>query len=109
MRDFTCPKCGQHLTFENSLCLSCGSRLAYSSDKATMVLVDEQSFSLCANSVIAQCNWLIESGSATSVGGLCASCRLTRTRPSDSDVARMARFAVAENAKRRLVAELKRA
>ena len=71
-----------------------------------MVLVDEQSFSLCANSVIAQCNWLIESGSAASVGGLCASCRLTRTRPSDSDVAGMARFAVAENAKRRLVAEL---
>lgn len=106
MRDFTCPKCGQHLTFENSLCLSCGSRLGYSSEKATMVLVDEQGSSLCANSAIAQCNWLLDSRGAADGGGLCASCRLTRTRPHDSDVAGMARFAVAETAKRRLVAEL---
>ena len=25
MRDFICPNCGQHLAFENSVCLSCGS------------------------------------------------------------------------------------
>ena len=25
MRDFLCPNCGQHLAFENSVCLSCGS------------------------------------------------------------------------------------
>ena len=24
MRDFICPNCGQHLAFENSVCLSCG-------------------------------------------------------------------------------------
>jgi hypothetical protein len=27
MRDFLCPNCGQHLAFENSVCLSCGSAL----------------------------------------------------------------------------------
>ncbi|MBI3691205.1 MAG: zinc-ribbon domain-containing protein, partial [Mycolicibacterium aromaticivorans] len=25
MRDFICHNCGQHLAFENSVCLSCGS------------------------------------------------------------------------------------
>ena len=106
MRDFTCPKCGQHLTFENSLCLSCGSRLGYSPAKAMFVLADAQEYLVCANFLIAQCNWLVDARSAAGAGDLCASCRLTRTRPNDSDVDGMARFAVAENAKRRLVAEL---
>lgn len=106
MRDFTCPKCGQHLTFENSLCLSCGSGLGYSPDKATLVLADSQEYRRCANFLIAQCNWLTESQSVSGADELCASCRLTRTRPNDSDVDGMTRFAVAENAKRRLVAEL---
>lgn len=105
MRDFTCPNCGQHLVFENSLCLSCGSRLGYSPEQATLVLVDSQEFPLCANVVIAQCNWLLDSKSVQG-GELCASCRLTRTRPNDLDIAGMSRFAVAENAKRRLIAEL---
>ncbi len=106
MRDFTCPKCGQHLTFENSLCLSCGSKLGYSSEKATLVLVDSQERPLCANFLIAQCNWILDSRAVSGDGELCASCRLTRTRPNDSDIDGMARFALAENAKRRLVAEL---
>jgi hypothetical protein len=37
---------------------------------------------------------------------LCASCTLTRRRPSDSDTAALAAFAIAERAKRRLIAEL---
>lgn len=106
VRDFTCPRCGQHLTFENTLCLSCGSKLGYSSAQATMVLVDAQEHRLCANSVIAQCNWLVDSTAAATGGELCASCRLTRTRPHDSDLGGMASFALAENAKRRLIAEL---
>jgi hypothetical protein len=106
MRDFTCPKCGQHLTFENSLCLSCGSKLGYSPEQATLVLADTHNHPMCANFVIAQCNWLCDSRSAAGAEALCASCRLTRTRPNDSDVDGMFRFAVAENAKRRLVAEL---
>ena len=112
MRDFTCPKCGQHLAFENSLCLSCGSPLGYSFEKATLVIADGGTadaleYRRCANFVIAQCNWLIEAGSSTGQADeLCVSCRLTRSRPNDADIAGMAAFAVAENAKRRLVAEL---
>ena len=40
------------------------------------------------------------------VARLCASCALTRTRPNDSQTTALAAFAVAEKAKRRMVAEL---
>ncbi|WP_252978495.1 zinc-ribbon domain-containing protein [Serratia plymuthica] len=29
MRNFSCPNCGQQLSFENSLCLSCSSSLGF--------------------------------------------------------------------------------
>ncbi|PRC59582.1 hypothetical protein C6A85_22690, partial [Mycobacterium sp. ITM-2017-0098] len=54
---------------------------------------------------IAQCNWLVDM--ADTDNELCASCRLTRTRPNDADTVGMTAYAVAENAKRRLVAELR--
>ena len=43
---------------------------------------------------------------STVQGELCVSCRLTRTRPNDSDTAALAAFAVAERAKVALIAEL---
>jgi hypothetical protein len=115
MRDFICPKCGQHLTFENSMCLSCRSPLGFSlPDMALMVIasgeegsqpgfVDAEKFELCANLHLAECNWLVEKAP---VRKLCASCVLTRTRPGDGDGKALAAFAVAERAKRRLIAEL---
>ncbi|WP_319454025.1 MULTISPECIES: putative zinc-binding metallopeptidase [unclassified Mycobacterium] len=115
MRDFNCPNCGQRLSFENSVCLSCRSRLGFSlADTALLVIapgdesehagaVDESAYRLCANLHIAECNWLVERGP---VVRLCASCALTRTRPSDTDPKAMAAFAAAEKAKRRLIAEL---
>jgi hypothetical protein len=115
MRDFRCPRCGQHLAFENSLCLSCGSPVGFSlpdmaflviaddSEAGTSGTVDAQERQLCANLHLAQCNWLVE---VQPVRQLCASCRLTRTRPRDGDTAALAAFAEAERAKRRLVTEL---
>lgn len=115
MRDFTCPTCGQHLTFENSVCLSCGSALGFSLDDMALLVitdtdenghagaVDEDQYQLCANLHLAECNWLVK---ASQGGRLCASCALTRTRPADTDTAAMAAFAEAEQAKRRLIAEL---
>ncbi|WP_067531790.1 zinc-binding metallopeptidase family protein [Nocardia crassostreae] len=102
MRDFSCPQCGQQLAFENSLCLACGSPLGFSLAERAIVVVDHGS-RLCANQHVAECNWLVPSN-----GGpmLCQSCRLTRTRPADSDVAGLPAFAEAESAKRRLVLEL---
>jgi hypothetical protein len=49
---------------------------------------------------MAECNWMLEAGDH---GPLCRSCRLTRTRPSDADIAGLAAFAKAEAAKRRLL------
>ncbi|MFN6542389.1 zinc-binding metallopeptidase family protein [Mycolicibacterium nivoides] len=115
MRDFNCPNCGQHLAFENSLCLSCGSALGFSVDDMALLVitdtdqsdhagaVDEDQYQLCANLHLAECNWLVRIGQG---GQLCASCALTRTRPADTDTAAMASFADAEKAKRRLIAEL---
>ena len=115
MRDFICPKCGQHLAFENSVCLSCDSPLGFSlNDMALLVIatgeessqpgfVDADKYELCANLHLAECNWLVEK---SPVRKLCTSCALTRTRPGEADTKAMAAFAGAEGAKRRLIAEL---
>ncbi|MGH3727063.1 MAG: zinc-binding metallopeptidase family protein [Mycobacterium sp.] len=112
MRDFTCPQCGQHLAFENSVCLSCRSHIGFDlGEMALLVIanddgpgfVDSDDHRLCANLHVAECNWLVDSSRA---GTLCASCVLTRTRPSDSDCTALPAFAEAEKAKRRLIAEL---
>ncbi|MBI3215130.1 MAG: putative zinc-binding metallopeptidase [Mycobacterium sp.] len=119
MRDFLCPNCGQHLSFENSVCLSCGSAIGYSPTEQTMMViasgqasehggaVDSSEYRLCANLHVAECNWLVRVDPTVNVQvELCASCRLTRTRPNNADTAAMAAFAGAEKAKRRLIAEL---
>jgi hypothetical protein len=105
MRDFICPNCGQHLAFENSVCLSCGSRLGFSlDDMAFLVIasgedsehggaVDAADYQLCANLYLAECNWLVK-------------VQPIRTRPDDDDTTALAAFALAERAKRRLIAEL---
>ena len=115
MRDFICPNCGQHLAFENSVCLSCHRPLGFSLDDMALLVissgddrsqpgyVDADKYELCANLHLAECNWLVEKAPVTR---LCASCALTRTRPNDADTKAMAAFAEAERAKRRLIAEL---
>ena len=115
MRDFICPNCGQHLAFENSVCLSCNSRVGFSlDDMAFLVIaegqcsehagaVDASEYQLCANLRVAECNWLVK---VEPIRRLCASCTLTRTRPNDADTVALGAFALAEKAKRRLIAEL---
>ena len=115
MRDFICPNCGQHLAFENSVCLSCRSRLGFSlPDMAFLVIatgeesehggaVDANEYRLCANLHAAGCNWLVK---VDPVPQLCTSCALTRMRPNDADTQAMVAFAIAEKAKRRLIVEL---
>jgi len=116
VRDFICPNCGQHLAFENSVCLNCRSALGFSLDDMALLViapgeesdhggaVDANDYQLCANLHLAECNWIVEKGATARL--LCRSCALTRTRPNDADTKAMAAFAAAEKAKRRLVAEL---
>jgi hypothetical protein len=114
MRDFLCPNCGQRLAFENSVCLSCQSKLGFSLEQmAFLVIADEEAeqsgmvpasnYHLCANLHVAECNWLVP---RDPMRPLCASCALTRTRPEDGDTTALAAFAAAERAKRRLIVEL---
>lgn len=111
MRDFLCRRCGQTLAVENSLCLHCHSALGFWLPTRTIYVLDEQGrtqvdgelVERCANNKVAQCNWLV---SWTGVPTLCESCRLTRTRPADTDTDALVEFGRAETAKRRLVLEL---
>ncbi len=115
MRDFICPNCGQHLSFENSICLSCRSKLGFSlDDMAFLVIasgaesehggaVDASEYQLCANLHVAECNWLVK---VAAVPQSCTACALTRRRPNDADKPAMAALATAEKAKRRLIVEL---
>ncbi|MGV9710290.1 zinc-binding metallopeptidase family protein [Gordonia sp. NPDC003424] len=111
MRDFLCRKCGQRLSFENSLCLHCKSALGFWLPTRTIYVLDDegraevdgQLTERCANNQVAQCNWLV---AWTGVSTLCESCRLTRTRPADDDATALPEFGRAETAKRRLVLEL---
>jgi hypothetical protein len=114
VRDFICPNCGQRLAFENSVCMSCDSRLAFSLEQmAFLVIADDgteqpgivpaSEYQLCANLILAECNWLVP---VKPIRRLCQSCVLTRTRPNDADTKALAEFAAAEKAKRRLIVEL---
>lgn len=116
MRDLICRKCGQKLSFENSLCLNCKSALGFhlpsrallvltdnAADGVAEVEVDGATWKICANLNVAKCNWLVDTGDGEE---LCVSCRLTQTRPSDDDVDAMAAYADAETNKRRVVLEL---
>jgi len=110
MRDFLCPNCGQRLAFENSLCLNCQSNLGFDLLARDFAVVGVNGLTteqpprvMCANLHLASCNWLVQLGTTS---GLCRSCALTRTRPSDADVLALPEFAAAEAAKRRLLMEL---
>ncbi len=102
MRRFDCPTCGQHVYFENTACLACGTVLGFDSASREMV-ANGADWAPCRNVVVARCNWVVPPDRR---GALCACCRLTRTRPADDDPAIIAPFAATEADKRRLVFQL---
>jgi hypothetical protein len=103
VRAFCCPRCGHLVPFEAVACLHCGTTLGFAPDAAEIVAVDDRA--RCTNQFLAGCNWLL--APAETPGGLCLSCRLTRTRPHDADLVADSElaeaFREAEAAKRRLV------
>jgi hypothetical protein len=104
MRAFSCDNCEQMVFFENSLCLRCSAPLGFLPSQMDVVVLDMAgAVRRCANAAVAECNWLLDGGD---VSALCRSCRLTRTRPGDTDPGGLAAFATAEGAKRRLVFQL---
>ncbi|KIS25662.1 hypothetical protein TV39_19305 [Arthrobacter sp. SPG23] len=110
MKKQSCGNCGSAVYFENSVCLHCGTNLAYLRDSRAVVAVDGQGrhtdesgavWHRCANLLLSGCTWL-----APESGRQCFSCDLTRTRPNDSDAKGLSQFVAAEQAKRHLIAEL---
>jgi hypothetical protein len=95
VRAFACPHCHRQVFFENTRCLNCGTAIGFDPLGRTIA----RAGTYCANREIAGCNWLVERD-----GELCASCRLTRTRPADGDAEDELR--TAEAAKRWLLFEL---
>jgi hypothetical protein len=108
VRAFTCDHCGALLFFENSLCLRCATPAGFAPSRLEFVSLIEghpgtAGLRRCANATLAACNWMLEEHDP---GPLCRSCRLTRTRPADSDDDGLVAFARAETAKRRLLFQL---
>jgi hypothetical protein len=110
VKAFSCRVCGNSLYFENSICVSCKTNLGFSREERAIVPVDGKGqyvdadgdiWHVCKNLNLSGCTWLTEFP-----GGYCFACSLTRTRPSDEDIAGLKGFKVAEEAKRRLVVEL---
>jgi hypothetical protein len=114
MRDFLYPNCGQHLAFENSVCLWCGSALEFSLDKMALLVitsgedsehggtVDSGQYHLCANLHVAECNWLVQVKPGWGAAAeLCTSCSLTRARPNDADTAALPARTAADADRRR--------
>jgi len=120
VRAFACQNCQQLVFFENSECLRCGSALGFvpeqrdllafsppaEADGTLTALRGGSRHRRCANALIAGCNWVVPADDSGEGPELCASCRLTRTRPADDDPVGMAAFLDAETAKRRLVFQL---
>jgi hypothetical protein len=103
MRSFQCQRCGQLVFFENTECLHCGTSLGFAADHGELVPSEQARYRRCLNALIAGCNWLVADDDPID---LCPSCRLTRTRPDDSDLASAEAFRATESAKRRLVFQL---
>ncbi|MCD4533282.1 putative zinc-binding peptidase [Nocardioides sp. cx-169] len=110
MKAFRCRVCANQLYFENSLCVSCGTALAYSRAERAIVPVDERGryvdasglvWHVCVNLNLSGCTWL-----APLEGAQCFACDLTRTRPADDDPVGLENYPLAEQAKRHLVVEL---
>jgi len=109
VKAFRCRVCQNDLYFENSRCVSCGSRLGYSREEQEIVPVEDgryvdadgDTWYVCRNLSLSGCTWLTDVE-----GGQCLSCSLTRTRPNDADVEGLVAYRTAEQAKRHLVHEL---
>ncbi|MGA2012595.1 MAG: putative zinc-binding metallopeptidase [Solirubrobacteraceae bacterium] len=104
MLSFACGHCGRLVFFENTVCLHCSTPLGFVPERLELVALEgdnARTLRRCANLARATCNWMV-----ASEGTLCRSCALTRTRPSDDDVAGMKAFATTEAAKRRVIMQL---
>lgn len=101
-----CDNCGQLLFFDNSVCLRCGTAVAFDAANDRIRPLEDAAtngFAPCEHRDDRGCNWLVDMGGLTA----CLACRLTRGHPDpDGDADTVERWLEVERAKRHLVAEL---
>ena len=111
MRLFECQNCNQPLYFENTGCESCGLKLGFLPEQATMTALregDGQWLALaepegryrhCNNALHDACNWLVPADQAEQ---FCVACRHNRTIPDLSVPDNLLHWRKIEVAKHRL-------
>lgn len=100
MRAYLCPRCRALMFFDSTVCLTCGTELAFDPTMAELRPLDE--VTPCSLRETITCNWISTGGSV----GYCRGCELTRVRPSDCDGPAMVAWIETEAAKRMLIAQL---
>jgi hypothetical protein len=115
-RTYRC-RCGTHVFFRTTQCLSCRADLGFLPDEARVASLQagpqpgtwlaagrEERLKCCANrSSPAVCNWMLLAGNPQE---FCISCRLNRTLPDLADPDNRRYVTRIETAKRRLVSQL---
>ena len=94
---FQCPDCGAQLFFHNLACV-CGGPVVFDPDALQFRMM--ASARPCANRDQIGCNWQADGTD------LCRSCAMTRTRPDLAVGRNLKLWAVAEQAKRRVLFDL---
>lgn len=115
MKIFNCKKCGNPLYFENTECVSCGSKLGYLEKSSQLVILekvgehlsfldkDGNYYRYCDNHQFQVCNWLVEEKSEKR---FCTACRLNRTIPDLTVQNNLKEWRKLEIAKHRLLYSL---
>lgn len=107
MQRFSCPTCNNELHFDNVVCLSCGSSVAYDVKNGTMLVAysgswtspaNNQIISACNHRDLINCNWLVEGQTSKP----CLSCSHTVIIPDLSRPENLDRWQRLERAKRLL-------
>ena len=115
-RAYKC-RCGNHIFFDNTLCLACKSQLGLLPDEGQVAALDpgptpgtwrvegrKELLKFCANrDSQAACNWMMYAHNPKTY---CIACRLNRTIPNLDDADNARYWTKIEAAKRRLVAQL---
>ena len=101
MREFRCPSCRDQVSFEQCACASCGDKLSF--DPATLKVTRFEGRAPCENREVIGCNWSVERTER-----YCDSCCLNRTIPNLSIPRNVLLWKRVEEAKRRLLYDLRR-
>lgn len=96
MKLFSCPNCDRRLYFENSLCLTCSTPVAYDPHEAEFVVAGPKGAPVCTNAGECDCNWVAEPGQP-----FCLACSLNRMIPDLTVDGNRLRWVKLETAKKR--------